>query len=102
MSILDDVCATMHAKGEGADQTLLQKLQGQVGAHEHFSSWNRGFVIHHYAGKVRPSVCSPVCRLARLSACLPAHPSVSVSRYLTMLMASVRGTETSCSLTSSS
>ncbi|KAL7392732.1 hypothetical protein ABVT39_000881 [Epinephelus coioides] len=52
MSILDDVCATMHAKGEGADQTLLQKLQGQVGSHEHFSSWNRGFVIHHYAGKV--------------------------------------------------
>ncbi|CAB1416270.1 unnamed protein product [Pleuronectes platessa] len=52
MSILDDVCATMHAKGEGADQTLLQKLQGQIGAHQHFSSWNRGFVVHHYAGKV--------------------------------------------------
>ncbi|XP_070767505.1 myosin IEb [Enoplosus armatus] len=52
MSILDDVCATMHAKGEGADQTLLQKLQGQVGSHEHFSSWNKGFIIHHYAGKV--------------------------------------------------
>ncbi|KAF7226403.1 myosin IEb [Nothobranchius furzeri] len=52
MSILDDVCATMHAKGEGADQTLLQKLQGQIGSHEHFSSWNKGFVVHHYAGKV--------------------------------------------------
>uniref|UniRef100_A0A8C9Y9M2 Osteoclast-stimulating factor 1 n=1 Tax=Sander lucioperca TaxID=283035 RepID=A0A8C9Y9M2_SANLU len=52
MSILDDVCATMHAKGEGADQTLLQKLQGQIGSHEHFSSWNKGFIIHHYAGKV--------------------------------------------------
>ncbi|KAM3613650.1 uncharacterized protein V6R79_002895 [Siganus canaliculatus] len=52
MSVLDDVCATMHAKGEGADQTLLQKLQGQIGSHEHFSSWNRGFIIHHYAGKV--------------------------------------------------
>ncbi|XP_032415458.1 myosin IEb isoform X5 [Xiphophorus hellerii] len=52
MSVLDDVCATMHAKGEGADQTLLQKLQGQIGTHEHFSSWNRGFIIHHYAGKV--------------------------------------------------
>ncbi len=24
ISILDDVCATMHAKGEGADDTLLQ------------------------------------------------------------------------------
>ncbi|XP_056331104.1 myosin IEb [Danio aesculapii] len=52
MSILDDVCATMHAKGEGADQTLLQKLQSQIGTHEHFNSWNKGFVVHHYAGKV--------------------------------------------------
>nr|XP_033779765.1 unconventional myosin-Ie-like isoform X2 [Geotrypetes seraphini] len=52
MSILDDVCATMHAKGEGADQTLLQKLQMAIGTHEHFNSWNKGFVIHHYAGKV--------------------------------------------------
>ncbi|KAJ6651635.1 hypothetical protein lerEdw1_020767 [Lerista edwardsae] len=54
MSILDDVCATMHAKGEGADHTLLQKLQTAIGTHPHFNSWNKGFVIHHYAGK-RPS-----------------------------------------------
>lgn len=52
MSILDDVCATMHAVGEGADQTLLQKLQMQIGTHDHFNSWNQGFIIHHYAGKV--------------------------------------------------
>ncbi|XP_069723293.1 unconventional myosin-Ie isoform X2 [Phaenicophaeus curvirostris] len=52
MSILDDVCATMHAVGGGADQTLLQKLQMQIGTHEHFNSWNQGFIIHHYAGKV--------------------------------------------------
>lgn len=52
MSVLDDVCATMHAKSEGADCTLLQKLQGAVGTHDHFNSWNSGFVIHHYAGKV--------------------------------------------------
>ncbi|XP_066551296.1 unconventional myosin-If [Amia ocellicauda] len=52
MSVLDDVCATMHAKGEGADTTLLQKLQAAVGNHEHFNSWNAGFCIHHYAGKV--------------------------------------------------
>ncbi|XP_009665469.2 unconventional myosin-If isoform X1 [Struthio camelus] len=52
MSVLDDVCATMHATGEGADQTLLQKLQAAVGTHEHFNSWSAGFVIHHYAGKV--------------------------------------------------
>uniref|UniRef100_A0A8C9YHC5 Osteoclast-stimulating factor 1 n=1 Tax=Sander lucioperca TaxID=283035 RepID=A0A8C9YHC5_SANLU len=52
MSVLDDVCATLHAKGEGADGTLLQKLQAAVGTHEHFNNWNSGFVIHHYAGKV--------------------------------------------------
>lgn len=51
MCILDDVCATMYAKGEGADGTLLQKLQAAVGTHEHFNSWNSGFVVHHYAGK---------------------------------------------------
>ncbi|ELK08065.1 Myosin-If [Pteropus alecto] len=51
MSVLDDVCATMHATGGGADQTLLQKLQAAVGTHEHFNSWSAGFVIHHYAGK---------------------------------------------------
>ncbi|KAM9404552.1 myosin IEb [Salvelinus alpinus] len=52
MSILDDVCATMHAKGEGADQTLIQKLQAGISSHEHFNSWNKGFIVHHYAGKV--------------------------------------------------
>ncbi|XP_078097535.1 unconventional myosin-Ie isoform X2 [Mustelus asterias] len=56
LSILDDVCATMHATGEGADQTLLQKLQMQIGTHEHFNSWNQGFIIHHYAGKVSYNV----------------------------------------------
>lgn len=52
MCILDDVCATMHAVGEGADQTMLQKLRVGINTHEHFNSWNQGFIIHHYAGKV--------------------------------------------------
>ncbi|XP_055514621.1 unconventional myosin-If-like [Leucoraja erinacea] len=52
MCVLDDVCATMHATGEGADSTLLQKLQAAVGGHNHFNSYNQGFIIHHYAGKV--------------------------------------------------
>ncbi|XP_063173201.1 unconventional myosin-Ie-like [Candoia aspera] len=56
MSILDDVCATMHAKGEGADHTLLQKLQSALGTHPHFNSWNKGFIVHHYAGKVSYNV----------------------------------------------
>lgn len=59
MSILDDVCATMHAVGEGADQTMLQKLRVQINSHEHFNSWNQGFIIHHYAGKVGLSPVSP-------------------------------------------
>lgn len=52
MSVLDDVCATVHAKGDGADQTLIQKLESAVGGHEHFNGSSSGFVIHHYAGKV--------------------------------------------------
>ena len=70
MSVLDDVCATMHATGGGADQTLLQKLQAAVGNHEHFNSWSAGFVIHHYAGKVRPAP-----RTLRLRPSGPTHPS---------------------------
>ena len=65
MSVLDDVCATMHAVGEGADQTMLQKLRVQINTHEHFNSWNQGFIVHHYAGKVRVSrsALSPECVL---------------------------------------
>ncbi|KFQ49369.1 Unconventional myosin-If, partial [Nestor notabilis] len=60
MSVMDDVCATMHATGEGdsSTQTLLQKLQAAVGTHEHFNSWSSGFIIHHYAGKVSYDVNS--------------------------------------------
>lgn len=69
MSILDDVCATMHAVGEGADQTMLQKLRVQINTHEHFNSWNQGFIIHHYAGKVGSDFSSqgsdPRCRFSR-------------------------------------
>lgn len=68
MSVLDDVCATMHAKGDGADENLLQKLQAAVGTHEHFNNWNSGFVIHHYAGKVGTSL-PPVAEI------LPFHKS---------------------------
>ncbi|XP_067665712.1 unconventional myosin-Ie-like isoform X1 [Haliotis asinina] len=52
MCVVDDICATMHAVSEGADQKLLMKLQGAVGSHEHYQGSNTGFIIHHYAGKV--------------------------------------------------
>ncbi|XP_065059730.1 unconventional myosin-Ie-like [Rhopilema esculentum] len=52
MCVLDDVCATMHAQGEGADMKLLQKLEGAVGSHQHYNGFSQGFNIHHYAGKV--------------------------------------------------
>jgi len=29
-------------------------LSGAVGDHKHYNGFNAGFVIHHYAGKVRP------------------------------------------------
>ncbi|XP_064620363.1 unconventional myosin-Ie-like isoform X2 [Lineus longissimus] len=51
-SNLDDVCATMHAVTDGADETLLQKLSSQVGSHQHYQGSSVGFVVHHYAGKV--------------------------------------------------
>ncbi|XP_031555305.1 unconventional myosin-Ie-like isoform X2 [Actinia tenebrosa] len=52
LCVMDDVCATMHAVGEGADATLLEKLGNSVGTHQHFQSCSGGFIIHHYAGKV--------------------------------------------------
>ncbi|KAL9988183.1 hypothetical protein ACROYT_G002593 [Oculina patagonica] len=52
MCVLDDVCATMHAVSEGADATLLEKLNNAVGTHQHFQGVSGGFIIHHYAGKV--------------------------------------------------
>ncbi|KAK2153501.1 hypothetical protein LSH36_295g04091 [Paralvinella palmiformis] len=55
-SVLDDVCATMHAVSEGADEKLLQKLQVSSGSHEHYQGCHSGFVIHHYAGKVQYDV----------------------------------------------
>lgn len=52
MCVLDDVCATLHAVSEGADDTLLGKLSNAVGANKHFQSHGGGFTVHHYAGKV--------------------------------------------------
>ncbi|XP_060576801.1 unconventional myosin-Ie-like isoform X2 [Ruditapes philippinarum] len=52
MCVLDDVCATLHAVSEGADMTLLQKLNAAVGSHEHYNGTSIGFITHHYAGKV--------------------------------------------------
>ncbi|KAL1420915.1 hypothetical protein MTO96_004288 [Rhipicephalus appendiculatus] len=52
-SVLDDICATMHATGEGVDAQLCQKLSHQVGNHPHFQlTGGTGFAVHHYAGKV--------------------------------------------------
>ncbi|XP_072166992.1 unconventional myosin-If-like [Diadema setosum] len=56
MCILDDVCATMHAVSEGADEKLLQKMNSAVGTHQHYQVLSGGFVIHHYAGQVRYTV----------------------------------------------
>ncbi|XP_067131867.1 unconventional myosin-Ie-like [Centruroides vittatus] len=52
MSVLDDVCATMHAVNEGTDEQLQQKLTKEFTSHHHFQSTGCGFIIQHYAGKV--------------------------------------------------
>lgn len=97
MSVLDDVCATMHATGGGADSTLLQKLQAAVGTHEHFNNWNSGFVIHHYAGKVKR--VESVDSFALESSC-PIGSHAVLLRCPTISTASARGTGTCSSLTS--
>lgn len=52
MAILDDVCFTMHAVSDGADNTFVQKLQGAVGTHKHYKGMQTQFLIQHYAGSV--------------------------------------------------
>ncbi|XP_065188525.1 unconventional myosin-If-like [Sycon ciliatum] len=53
VSVMDDVCATMHAQTDGADSKLLEKLMGATlpGAN-HFNLFSAGFTVQHYAGKV--------------------------------------------------
>ena len=40
-------------KDESVFILSLQKLQTAVGSHQHYQGSSSGFVIHHYAGKVR-------------------------------------------------
>jgi len=51
-SVLDDVCATMHAVKAGADQQLKAKLAQNFSRHDHFIDTGLGFEVHHYAGRV--------------------------------------------------
>lgn len=51
-SVCDDVVITMHATGDGADRSLLDKLGKSFSTHQHFSSNSIGFQIKHYAGNV--------------------------------------------------
>ncbi|KAG0725192.1 Unconventional myosin-Ie [Chionoecetes opilio] len=52
MCILDDTCATMSAKTEGADMDFHCKMESQVGSNAHYQKFNQGFIIKHYAGNV--------------------------------------------------
>jgi len=46
MCLLDDVCATLHAQTDGADEKLLGKLMDGVGSHQHFARCERvGFCL---------------------------------------------------------
>lgn len=52
MCILDDTCATMSAKSEGADEDFRRKMDSQVGSNPHYQPFKDGFMIKHYAGHV--------------------------------------------------
>jgi myosin I len=68
-SILNDVCATMHAVSDGADAKFIDKVhappshlaavadareqvKGAIGGHAHFTSSTGQFCVKHYAGDV--------------------------------------------------
>lgn len=56
-SLLDDICATIHAQGgEGTDEKFLQKADGIHGQHQHWRSFTGAFAIKHYAGDVAYNV----------------------------------------------
>ncbi|KAJ3141915.1 Unconventional myosin-Ie [Physocladia obscura] len=52
MAVLDDICSTMHAQVEGADQKFVQKLEMACSQNKHFKGQQSHFVISHYAGSV--------------------------------------------------
>ena len=58
-SILNDVCATMHAVNEGADAMFVDKVKGAVAGHPHFTASTGQFCVKHYAGDV---TCAPLLR----------------------------------------
>jgi myosin-1 len=53
-SLLDDVCATMHAESKGADSAFANKVLSIHGSHAHCASAGSkiGFIVKHYAGDV--------------------------------------------------
>lgn len=53
-SLLDDVCATMHAESKGSDKALADKVMSIHGGHAHLASAGSriGFLVRHYAGEV--------------------------------------------------
>ena len=51
-SLLDDICATLHAQSEGADEKFIQKVASIHGDHPHFLPSGNIFTIRHYAGDV--------------------------------------------------
>ncbi|KAJ3038615.1 Unconventional myosin-Ie [Rhizophlyctis rosea] len=52
MAVLDDVCFTMHAQSEGADEKFVQKADSACGNNKHYQGLQTQFIVHHYAGSV--------------------------------------------------
>lgn len=56
-SLLDDICATIHAEGGPAtDEKFLQKADGMHNGHPHWTAYTGAFCIRHYAGDVNYEV----------------------------------------------
>nr|AAC47535.1 unconventional myosin IB [Entamoeba histolytica] len=51
-SLLDDICATMHAQTEGADFKFLEKCCSVHSTNQHFIPSGETFTVQHYAGPV--------------------------------------------------
>ena len=57
--MLDDVCRSVHAVAEGADQAFSQRLSS-CASNPHFSGRGQHFLVKHYAGDVTYEVVGMV------------------------------------------
>ena len=52
LSLLDDVCYTIHAQSTGTDLKFMEKMGGTFSSHQHWKGFTSAFQVKHYAGEV--------------------------------------------------